>query len=61
MASEASAIHSQPEATTFAYEPPTQSKLLRLLKVLPDKVDDRIQVQLWQDTSLTPYRCLSYT
>ena len=33
---------------------------LRLLKVLPSRLDGLIQVELWQSNGVTEYRCLSY-
>ncbi|KAJ4985173.1 hypothetical protein SVAN01_09309 [Stagonosporopsis vannaccii] len=45
----------------FEYDGLSESASKRLLKVLPTKENDLIQVQLWQESKAVPYRCLSYT
>jgi len=45
----------------FEYDHLCVSASKRLLKVLPTKPNDLIQIQLWQGSDAVPYRCLSYT
>lgn len=45
----------------FTYDALSSPELLRLLKVLPDKAHGRVQVEMWEARTPTPYRCLSYT
>lgn len=45
----------------FEYDCLSASASKRLLKVLPTKLNDLIQIQLWQESDAVPYRCLSYT
>lgn len=45
----------------FVYDRLVESASKRLLKVLPTKPNEEIQVELWQELTAVPYRCLSYT
>ncbi|KAF3048806.1 hypothetical protein E8E11_003009 [Didymella keratinophila] len=45
----------------FQYDALSGRDALRLLKVLPYKKDDRIQIRLYEGTMQSRYRCLSYT
>lgn len=47
-------------ANNFQYNPLSAPGALRLLKVLPGKLDEQIQIHLWEATETVPYRCLSY-
>ncbi|KAH7071483.1 heterokaryon incompatibility protein-domain-containing protein [Paraphoma chrysanthemicola] len=46
----------------FCYEPLYRTPHIhfRLLRVLPDRKDGLLQVQLWHSTQSVEYRCLSY-
>lgn len=45
----------------FDYDNLSGSKSKRLLKVLPTRANDMVQLQLWEEPTAVPYRCLSYT
>ena len=45
----------------FHYDALSNLASKRLLKVLPTKENDLIQVEIWQESEDAPYRCLSYT
>lgn len=48
-------------ACNFHYNTLSAPDSLRLLRVLPKKLNGCIQIHLWEPTKVVPYRCLSYT
>lgn len=47
-------------AEEFYYDPLSAPASLRLLEILPQRSNGRIQVRLWETTEAVAYRCLSY-